>query len=215
MRLLQRKDDGTLVLVSVADNHPPPFAILSHTWGGDEDEIVYHDVAHHRGGSPADYEAQAKLRSRHGYKKVDFCLRQAARDGLQNVWIDTCCINKDNQQELNKAINWMFRWYAKADRCYVFLSDVAKGTIEQGITTVSPDITKGTREQSVNTVSSDWRTAFAASRWFTRGWTVQELLAPLNVEFFSRDGETLGDKVYHEYTYSSASRGRLTYVWHI
>jgi hypothetical protein len=105
-------------------------------------------------------------KSKAGYSKIRFCGEQATRDGLQYFWVDTCCINKSNSSELAEAINSMFRWYQNAAKCYVYLSDV--------LTT--------------------WEPAFWASRWFKRGWTLQELLAPTSVEFFSREDKLLGDK---------------------
>jgi hypothetical protein len=72
----------------------------------------------------------------------------------------------------------MFRWYQKAARCYVYLSDVS--TLKRKACDTSAQCT--------------WESAFRASKWFTRGWTLQELLAPKSVEFFSREGKTLGDK---------------------
>jgi hypothetical protein len=108
-------------------------------------------------------------KSKVGYRKIRFCGKQAARDGLQYVWIDTCCIDKSNSTELSEALNSMFRWYRDAAQCYVYLSDVsARG--------------------------SGWKSAFRKSRWFTRGWTLQELIAPRSVEFFSGEGKRLGDK---------------------
>lgn len=106
-----------------------------------------------------------------GYRKIRFCAQQAKLDGLDYFWIDTCCIDKANNMELSKAINSMFRWYRNAERCYAFLSDVGNDTLE-----------------------GDGELAFRQSRWFNRGWTLQELLAPRSVEFFSREGEWLGDK---------------------
>jgi len=112
-----------------------------------------------------------------GWEKIRFCARQAKLDGLEHFWVDTCCIDKANHTELSEAINSMFRWYQKADKCYVYLPDVQN---------------KSSAEDS--RPSSQWKTAFRASRWFTRGWTLQELVAPGSVEFFSTDGARLGDK---------------------
>ena len=70
----------------------------------------------------------------------------------------------------------MFRWYQNAARCYVYLTDVSK-----------PDI--GVDNQRA------WEEVFRKSRWFTRGWTLQELIAPASVEFYSKEGKLLGDKV--------------------
>jgi hypothetical protein len=97
---------------------------------------------------------------------------------LQYFWVDTCCINKSNNTELSEAINSMFRWYRNADKCYVYLSDVS-----------SPPFDANDKFSSLPCES-----AFRASRWFTRGWTLQELLAPRSVEFFSQEGNRLGDK---------------------
>ncbi|KAF1945402.1 NACHT-domain-containing protein [Clathrospora elynae] len=104
---------------------------------------------------------------------------QASRDGLEYFWIDTCCINKADKAEEKLSIRSMFQWYRDAARCYVYLSDVT------------------TKKRKVNNVVGElcWKAAFKSSLWFTRGWTLQELLAPSSVEFFSRDGEMLGDRL--------------------
>jgi hypothetical protein len=104
--------------------------------------------------------------------------KQARQDGLEYFWIDTCCINKTNQSELSQAINSMFRWYNSSTRCYVYLSDVSSPTFDT--------------DDELSELP--FESAFRASRWFTRGWTLQELLAPSSVEFFSREGNRLGDK---------------------
>jgi hypothetical protein len=93
--------------------------------------------------------------------------------------VDTCYIDKKNAVELSAAINSMFRWYQNATRCYVYLSDVSK-----------PD-TRADDQRA-------WEEAFRKSRWFTRGWTLQELIAPRLVDFFSSDGERLGSKLLLE-----------------
>ena len=114
-------------------------------------------------------------RSKTGFEKVKFCSKQATQDGLQYFWIDTCCIDRSNNTELTTAINSMFRWYQNAKKCYVFLADVS-----------IPDF--GTVNQST------WEIAFRQSKYWTRGWTLQELIAPTIVEFFSKEGRPLGDK---------------------
>jgi MoxR-like ATPase len=112
-----------------------------------------------------------------GYRKLQFCAEQAAQDKLQYFWIDTCCIDKWNLWERSRAINSMFLWYKNATRCYVFLSDVSV-----------PTATKTLQRSS-------WETSFRASAWFTRGRTLQELIAPVSVEFFSCEGWQIGDKM--------------------
>jgi hypothetical protein len=109
-----------------------------------------------------------------GYKKILFCATQATNDGLQYFWIDTCCIDKSNNAELSEAIISMFRWYRNATKCYVYLADVS--TIGH------------------NPTDHLWKPTFGKSRWFTRGWTLQELIAPSSVEFFSLEGTFLGSK---------------------
>ncbi|KAH8585988.1 heterokaryon incompatibility protein-domain-containing protein [Bisporella sp. PMI_857] len=111
-----------------------------------------------------------------GWRKIQSCATQAAADGLGYFWVDTCCIDKKNAVELGAAINSMFRWYQNAARCYVYLSDISK-----------PD-TKADDQRA-------WEEAFRKSRWFTRGWTFQELIAPRLVDFFSSQGERLGSKL--------------------
>ena len=156
MRLLKVNVDGSFSLTSVIANNIPRYAILSHTWEGNNQEVTFRDIT--------DGLGQTKT----GYGKIRFCVDQANRDGLQYVWVDSVCIDKSSSAELTEAINSMFRWYRNAVKCYVYLSDVP-------------------------TVCDDLRT-FRQSRWFTRGWTLQELLAPRLVEFFSLDGRQLGDK---------------------
>ncbi|KAF2228463.1 HET-domain-containing protein [Viridothelium virens] len=163
MRLLKCNPNSDLVFHEFDAKHPPAYAILSHTWLAENEEVRFQDIKSGKGKSKA------------GWKKIDFCAEKAATDGLQYFWIDTCCINKENLTELSEAINSMFRWYHKATRCYVYLSDVSKPKC-------------GLNNQSM------WKGAFRKSRWFTRAWTLQELIAPAVVDFFSSEGEQLGDK---------------------
>ncbi|KAF6793448.1 37s ribosomal protein rsm22 [Colletotrichum musicola] len=136
----------------------PSYAILSHTWGPDHEEISFRD-------------AQEGHTSKPGFGKVKFdgCCRQAKVDGLDYAWIDTCCIDKTNAVELSEAINSMFRWYQMADKCYAILADVSE---EAGAV---------------------FHVEFRASRWFERGWTLQELVAPKELVFYNK-WKSLGSK---------------------
>ncbi|KAH8909336.1 HET-domain-containing protein, partial [Coniochaeta sp. PMI_546] len=96
-----------------------------------------------------------------GFSKIYGCCDQALRDGYKWAWIDSCCIDRRNSAELSEAINSMFQWYGKAKRCYVYLADVNSGA------------------HALQELKK--------SRWFTRGWTLQELIAPANIVFFARD----------------------------
>jgi hypothetical protein len=165
MRLLRSKsNDDDFELATFADEIPP-YAILSHNWTGGE--VTYDELVAGTG------------RSKAGYNKIRFCGERAVADNLQYFWVDTCCIDKSNMQELQTAINSMFNWYQRASKCYVYLMDVQ----------VPEEV------QNAQSFQTAWEDAFRQSRWFTRGWTLQELLAPSTVEFFSKNCKLLGSKV--------------------
>ncbi|KAH7082172.1 heterokaryon incompatibility protein-domain-containing protein [Paraphoma chrysanthemicola] len=155
MRLLQFQTTGDLSLVEFLGDKVPPYAILSHTWGHSEEEVSYHDVV------------SGTWKDKPNSRKISFCGWQAARDGLNHFWIDTCCIDKSSSADLSEAINSMFSWYQGAAVCYAFLSDVHHD------------------RRSI---------ALEGSKWFTRGWTLQELLAPKKIVFYSSGWKAIGSK---------------------
>lgn len=166
MRLL-RFSNGNFELTEDLVREIPAYAILSHTWSSDPNkEVLYQDLVNGTGTEKP------------GYDKIKFCAAQAEHDSLQHFWIDTCCIDQSNRAELNRAISSMFHWYRNATRCYVYLSDVSTSGF------------RGKNQQS----EVPWKPAFRNSRWFKRGWTLQELLAPVSVDFFTKEGVRLGDK---------------------
>ncbi|KAK1594583.1 heterokaryon incompatibility protein-domain-containing protein [Colletotrichum navitas] len=110
-----------------------------------------------------------------GYAKILKSCERARQDGYDWIWIDTCCIDKTSSAELSEAINSMFQWYRDSDVCYVYLSD-ATGT------------------QPVY-IEDDWPSA--VSRWYSRGWTLQEVIAPAQVRFLRRDWTDVGSKEDH------------------
>lgn len=134
-----------------------PYAILSHTWG--KNEILLKDLE--KGTAHQKPEAWAKIKG---------SCEEAAKDNLQYIWIDTCCIDKRSSAELTEAINSMFAWYKQAHICYAYLSDVPAS--------------RDSRQA--------W-TSFASSRWFTRGWTLQELVASRDVRFFYNNWTRCGE----------------------
>ena len=146
----------TTLILEDFQSDPPPYAILSHTWN--KEEVLFQEI-----GSP---ECKGKLR----YQKLKLCCVQAKADGLQYVWVDTCCIDKRSSAELSEAINSMFRWYSKAHLCYAYLADVELLTEEVCLE------------------------SFGASRWFTRGFTLQELLAPMDLIFYDKHWSEIGSK---------------------
>jgi hypothetical protein len=101
MRLLELNSDGEFSLTELYGNKTPPYAILSHTWSADNEEVTFVDLMDGVG------------KSKPGYNKIRFCGEQARYDGIQHFWVDTCCIDKSSSSELTEAINSMFRWYQK------------------------------------------------------------------------------------------------------
>ncbi|CAN9307677.1 unnamed protein product [Alternaria alternata] len=167
MRLLEIQHDGTITLTEdlIGAGNVPAYAILSHTWQAGQ-EVTFDEFKRGLG------------RDKAGFGKIRFCAQQAQRDGLRHFWVDTCCINKADAAELQHAINSMFRWYHAATRCYVLLTDVLSAEL-------ATDCVLGIQV---------WQEEFRRSRWFTRGWTLQELLAPRVVSFYSGDWAHLGDR---------------------
>ncbi|KAF2023596.1 HET-domain-containing protein [Setomelanomma holmii] len=151
-------ESGELSIQKFNNGAIPSYAILSHTWGADNDEVTFADFTEGIG------------KDKPGYEKIRFCGAQAQCDGLQYFWIDTCCIDTTDKDEHSWAIRSMFRWYRSAAKCYVYLADVSM------------------------VAEPNWEPAFRSSRWFKRGWTLQELVAPTVVEFFSQEQTKLGDK---------------------
>ena len=141
------------------------YVILSHTWS--DDESTFQDVQ--------ELKNQCKILDQiprdHISSKIRNCCIVAERHGFRWVWIDTCCIDKTSSTELSEAINSMFRWYAASEMCYAFLVDVPS-----------------------NDVLEAHDSAFRRARWHTRGWTLQELVAPVDILFFSKDWRCIGRK---------------------
>ncbi|KAH7323091.1 heterokaryon incompatibility protein-domain-containing protein [Stachybotrys elegans] len=156
-----------------SEEDTPAYAILSHTW--QDSEISFQDLRDRK-----------HLEDHPAFQKLDRSCRQARGDGYDYIWIDTCCIDKSSSAELSEAINSMFRWYQQSSVCYIYLSDyVAHG-----------------RQVSEAAVCLDVEDAeFCKARWFSRGWTLQELIAPRKAVFFDASwisfGERNGDLMRH------------------
>ncbi|KAH7029657.1 heterokaryon incompatibility protein-domain-containing protein, partial [Microdochium trichocladiopsis] len=127
----------------------PAYAILSHRW----------------------YEPELSFR-----KIKDFCY-QASEQGIEYVWVDTCCIDKSSSVELQESLNSMQSWYAKSAVCFAYLRDVDLHHVPTRRASRSPN--EGQLNKSLET-------SFKKSNWFTRGWTLQELVAPRHLIFFDR-----------------------------
>ena len=169
MRLL---DTTTGRFVSVKDLSKVHYAILSHVWTRPGEprypEQTYQDVRQiQRQHAGADSVVPFFSEKVRG-----FCERARA-DRFTLAWADTCCVNKTDDEEMSEAINSMFSWYRDASVCNAILSDVDyHGNDNLG-----------------------YEDAFRRSRWFTGGWTLQELLAPKTTLFFSSQWYPLGSNL--------------------
>lgn len=261
MRLLQAEGDD-LVLVDMNEDSAP-YAILSHRWLAAKEEVLFRDIDNK--------VSKEMLKAKEGWKKLQWCREQAARDGYQYVWADTACIDKSSSQELTESINSMYRWYQKAGVCYVYLNDMpdglerneapsigvrdevvqtstfaesnrpftepsvqyqlkiedssASGGLPQVLTLALPqqahcnpkygeprdldrhDLESQLRKSCANgenpmratisglesTTWEEWdRVAFGESQWFTRAWTLQEMIASKEVRFYSQSWQLIG-----------------------
>ena len=111
-------------------------------------------------------ESRATSKRRKGYQKLSSAVHRAKSDGYGHIWIDTCCINQASSAELSEAINAMHEYYANSAVCYSYLEDI-----------------------------SDAKDLDSA-RWFSRGWTLQELVFSPHMQFYcGPDRNTfMGDK---------------------
>jgi hypothetical protein len=172
MRLLNAR---TITLENfTSENVAPPYAILSHTWG--LEEVTLDDL---------EQENPSRL---HGYWKIETACQETCRAGIGYLWVDTCCIDKRSSSELSEAINSMFKWYRSAFVCFAYLHDVEASDYElcQRIST-NLDLTSD-QEEKIR------QTQFAKSRWWRRGWTLQELIAPDELVFYDRAFRRIGSK---------------------
>ncbi|KAH9208034.1 heterokaryon incompatibility protein-domain-containing protein [Leptodontidium sp. 2 PMI_412] len=159
MRLLNTQSFTLRVFSSI---DLPDYAILSHTWTGNE--IIFQDFVN-------GHIEDENVRLKKAFPKIYGACIQAASDEYEWIWIDSLCIDKSSSSELQEAINSMWNWYKNAGICYAYLEDIPNETVGWN---------KG---------------AFQRSRWFTRGWTLQELIAPFYVTFYSADWKSIGTKL--------------------
>ncbi|KAI3538376.1 hypothetical protein CABS01_08119 [Colletotrichum abscissum] len=161
MRLI---NTNTLELKEFPDHSIPPYVIFSHVWGDEAEECHFQEFC-----SSANHTAETKRKN--GYAKiVNFCLK-CRESGYEWAWADTVCIDKANYDELNFAINSMFEWYQNSEMCFAYLED-----------TKVPERSPFGRDQHFLFLGR-----IRDCQWFKRGWTLQELIAPRTIRFFSRE----------------------------
>ncbi|KAK5119908.1 hypothetical protein LTR85_007234 [Meristemomyces frigidus] len=177
------------------------YATLSHTWG--DEELTFQDLQN----------GLHTFQHKKGYVKVRYTLDQSLMDGQNYAWVDTCCIDKTSSAELSEAINSMYKWYENSSVCYAYLADIPGHCPKLDDELVSihepPDwdlfdeysghgsnrlVSSWSRGGKAKGWCEEWSTVFAGSRWFTRGWTLQELIAPKEVCFFGGEWNYVGDK---------------------
>ena len=151
----------------------PEYAILSHRWG--DYEVSYKQFR--KALVPQDSPGLVKIQR--------FC-QLAAERGFQWAWIDTCCVDKRSSAELSEAINSMYKWYRSSRECYVCLSDVEFSSSELSLLKSFKETFWDMEE------CSNFRDRFRKSSWFTRGWTLQELIAPTTVIFYDTHWNEIG-----------------------
>lgn len=146
------------------------YAILSHRWSN---EVNYSEMV---GLTTIEKKDSDDVRKRAGFQKIISSCQQAQVDGLEWLWVDTCCIDKRSSAELSEAINSMYRWYANSSKCYAYLHDVEDASFPMD------------RDNEKYHRFNGW------SEWFSRGWTLQELIAPKDVRFFNKRWNPIGNK---------------------
>ncbi|KAI8635258.1 heterokaryon incompatibility protein-domain-containing protein [Xylariaceae sp. FL1651] len=147
------------------------YAILSHTWG--DRELSFKQ-----------YKDIRNARKTKRLTKVLKTIRMAYDQKLKYAWVDTCCIDKSSSAELSEAINSMFKWYSDAAVCFAYLPDLPSVT----------QISMSSPEADEEEIQQKQATFFSRCRWFSRGWTLQELVAPNIVEFYDSEWNLYGTK---------------------
>ncbi|KAK7462337.1 hypothetical protein VKT23_007938 [Stygiomarasmius scandens] len=138
-------DTQSLKLVDFKQGSPiPHYAILSHKWS--DEEVGFQEFK----------QPSKKTARKSGYRKILNACEQARLDNLDYLWIDTCCINQEDQGDVHRNIKSMFAYYQNSRICYAYLFDI-----------LGPGNNLG------------------SSQWFDRAWTLQELIAPPDVFFFN------------------------------
>ncbi|KAK1777102.1 heterokaryon incompatibility protein-domain-containing protein [Copromyces sp. CBS 386.78] len=200
------------------------YAIVSHTWGREEVSFqdmqdlarapgttsIFVDSGYSTASSPRtntgtsgqfDFgnHGTTKLNpvtSKKGYSKILGCCAKARTEGYRYVWIDTCCINKSSSAELSEAINSMFKWYHDAEVCYAYLSDISlpKVTPQHQSPYLDHSMSDASGGGDAMSITDEMEELLYGSKWFTRGWTLQELIAPSDVVFCDRSWREIGTR---------------------
>ena len=166
-----KRVDRRAKVLEFGDDEVAEYAILSHRWI--EQEVDYNEIVELAKMSKED---RNEIRRRDGYRKILQSCEQAKKDGYKWLWVDTCCIDKRSSAELSEAINSMYRWYENSRICYAYLHDLTGSSFP---------------------IAGDYERYYKSKgwpEWFSRGWTLQEMIAPRDLQFFNRYWHPIGDK---------------------
>ncbi|KAF2114095.1 heterokaryon incompatibility protein-domain-containing protein [Lophiotrema nucula] len=176
----------TYILEDFQGRNIPKYAILSHTW---TDEEISFSAMHTLNNS---LHTRTKIKQKEGFYKIKKTCDQAMADGINHVWVDTCCIDKGSSAHLSEAINSMWRYYREAEVCYAYLSDIdVFDALRMGDVQYAQRDVRRFWTNSINLISEK---DLSKAKWFSRGWTLQELIAPKNVVFYIKGWNFVGNK---------------------
>ncbi|KAF9062738.1 heterokaryon incompatibility protein-domain-containing protein [Rhodocollybia butyracea] len=170
MRFIQTTSTDPELVYFADEQRIPEYAILSHVW--EEEEVTFQDM-----------QDSLKREKMKGWSKIVRACELACNEDWDYIWVDTCCIDKSSSAELSEAINSMYRYYRKAQVCYVYLADMQSDLSSQS-----------------------FNDDFGKCKWFKRGWTLQELIAPTTVFFFAQDWAKIGTKASLQVTIAEITR---------
>lgn len=175
--------------------HQDVYAVLSHRWL--DEEVLFQNLGNYI------TDLRSGTRSLPQVEKICGACAVAQAKGIKWLWMDTCCIDKTDSREYSEAINSMFSWYRNAKLCITYLYDVRRQDGDSAIT----------GKEAFRCVERDSsEKGYSPANWFSRGWTLQELLAPRGVEFYDMDWQYIGAKRQFAGTLSDITRINPRYI---
>ncbi|KAI0546331.1 heterokaryon incompatibility protein-domain-containing protein [Xylaria curta] len=172
--------------------HRDEYAILSHRWL--DEEVIFQDLGNYTA------DLRSGTRSLPQVEKIRGACAVAQAKGIKLLWMDTCCIDKTDSREYSEAINSMFSWYRNAKLCITILQDVRR---QDGATG---------KEAFRSVEGGSDEKGYLPSNWFSRGWTLQELLAPREMEIYDMDWQYIGTKRQFAGAFSDITRIDSRYI---
>lgn len=169
----------TFKLKEFGEDDVPPYAILSHTWGPQEASLRDLQKA-----------TSISIKTNRIYRKIVCACFQARKDCLQWLWVDTVCIDSTSSIDVQEAVNSAFNWYRRSEMCYVYLDDLDGSCPLLSDTAIEASGRPGQQNHRI----PFWAQSMATCRWFTRGWALPELIAPVGIKFFGKTWRLVATK---------------------